>query len=414
MNAASRHSSVCAVRRALLFEQLEGRRLLAVAADVECAIVEPSQFDDLQFDVAENSIAGTVIGSVGQFDADAGQRVVIKEGNESGIVALDDTTGVLTVTDSDQLDFETTAEFEFVVSVVDPCGEVGTVAVTVAIADRNDAPTLSLDNIAVDENLLGAPIGQLKINDQDLQGDYQFHVWDDRFEMVDDVLMLKEDACLVCEEADTVTVFVTVLDPGDPLQVYTQAFEITVNENPYPWHSEEAPFDVNCDGITAPLDVLIMINKANMDGAYELGGRPARPGVPVTMYDTSGDGGFSPLDILLVINHFNSQHQLDDAEGEGSVEPATEFAAANSASAGQFAFATTVAEAPVSAAPLQTQVTSTQIYDESKWTNPETQADREHVFALLGSHDDAGTETTELESTISSFANDLDDAWNAD
>jgi hypothetical protein len=78
------------------------------------------------------------------------------------------------------------------------------------------------------------------------------------------------------------------------------------------WQNPDNQFDVDGDGIVAPIDVLKLINEINRDGAREL----SRPNDLATYWDVSGDGFISPLDVLQVINVINSSASL--AEGEGT------------------------------------------------------------------------------------------------
>ncbi|MCO6455742.1 MAG: phosphatase PAP2 family protein [Pirellulaceae bacterium] len=68
------------------------------------------------------------------------------------------------------------------------------------------------------------------------------------------------------------------------------------------FHNAFNPFDVNDDGLVAPVDALVVIHDLNLHGARSLASGAA---APRTMVDVSGDGQSSPLDALLVVNQLN-------------------------------------------------------------------------------------------------------------
>ncbi|MCC6509488.1 MAG: putative Ig domain-containing protein, partial [Pirellulaceae bacterium] len=87
------------------------------------------------------------------------------------------------------------------------------------------------------------------------------------------------------------------------------------------WQNPARPLDVNNNGIIAPLDALLIIDKLNRDGTGIL---PPRTNPLDFFYDTSGDSVFSPRDALLVINHLNEVGSSGDPRlpGESETAPA--------------------------------------------------------------------------------------------
>ena len=70
----------------------------------------------------------------------------------------------------------------------------------------NEAPTdIALDNLSVDENADGATVGTLSTTDVDAGDTATYAVSDDRFEVVDGDLKLKDGVSLNHEEADSVS-----------------------------------------------------------------------------------------------------------------------------------------------------------------------------------------------------------------
>ena len=69
----------------------------------------------------ENSANGTSVGTVSASDPDTGSTLIyaITAGNETGIFAINSSTGEITVADGSQLDYETTTSYDLTVTVTD-------------------------------------------------------------------------------------------------------------------------------------------------------------------------------------------------------------------------------------------------------------------------------------------------------
>ena len=82
-----------------------------------------------------------------------------------------------------------------------------------------------------------------------------------------------------------------------------------------PWRNASRPLDVDNNGVIAPLDVLVVINRLNAGGT---GALPPPQGVysPPPFYDVSGDNQLTALDALQVINYLNSAGTGGEGEGE--------------------------------------------------------------------------------------------------
>lgn len=103
------------------------------------------------FTVPENSPAGTVVGSVTATDSDSPAQSVtysIVSGNATGAFAIDPTTGVITVADASQLNFEGTNQFTITVRATengDPTRFADAV-VTVNVTNVVESPTITIPN----------------------------------------------------------------------------------------------------------------------------------------------------------------------------------------------------------------------------------------------------------------------------
>ncbi len=76
---------------------------------------------------------------------------------------------------------------------------------------------------------------------------------------------------------------------------------------PASWTNPQEPLDVNDDSFVTPIDVLLVINTLNSDGAHQLNA-PSSSDAPPPYLDASGDGYVTAMDALLVINYLNDPH----------------------------------------------------------------------------------------------------------
>ena len=120
--------------------------------DVNEAPVINNQF----FSIAENSASGTIIGTVIATNPDAGQTLTysIISGNTSGAFSINMSTGVLTVSNSAALNFETTPTFALVVKVQDNgTGNLSSQAtVNISLTDVNEVPVINNQSFSIAEN----------------------------------------------------------------------------------------------------------------------------------------------------------------------------------------------------------------------------------------------------------------------
>lgn len=106
--------------------------------------------------------------------------------------------------------------------ISDGNGDFDTANVTVVVKYINDAPTaLVLDNATVDEDAIGAIIGNLSFVDPDVGNTHIYNLNDARFEVVAGQLKLKETE-------PSVDVVVSVADAA--LSSIAETFTITVND----------------------------------------------------------------------------------------------------------------------------------------------------------------------------------------
>ncbi|MCZ7660304.1 MAG: cadherin domain-containing protein [Xanthobacteraceae bacterium] len=116
--------------------------------------------------VAENSTAGTVVGTLSAVDPDAGDSAsfTLPDG-AGGLFAIDGANLVV----AGPLDFETGASHQVTVRVTDSVGNTHDETFAVAVTDQNESPTdLLLSNASVGENsATGTVVGTLSAVDPD-------------------------------------------------------------------------------------------------------------------------------------------------------------------------------------------------------------------------------------------------------
>ena len=170
--------------------------------------------------------------------------------------------------------------------------------------NSNSAPTMiNLSENRVPERAVEAVVGNLSVDDVDVGDTHDFVVSDGRFEVVQNQLRLKEDQRLSSIEEHSIEISVTATDSGVPALSVTTDFTIEVVPLENEFQNPLRQFDVNADGIVAPIDVLLIINFIN--------GRPGDSSVPppsfeIPLVNVDGDDKIAPLDVLLVINLLNS------------------------------------------------------------------------------------------------------------
>ncbi|MBE9606171.1 hypothetical protein IAI18_15005 [Acetobacteraceae bacterium H6797] len=112
-------------------------------------------------------------------------------------------------------DYETTTSVDLTITVKDSTGNTYSEDFTLGIVNANEAPTdIALSGNRVAENKAGAAIGRLTATDQDANERFTYSVTDERFELVNNLLKLKDGVSLDFERTPTVNLAVTVTDRG--------------------------------------------------------------------------------------------------------------------------------------------------------------------------------------------------------
>lgn len=126
------------------------------------------------FSVAENSAAGTQVGTVVAVEADPGQSLTyaITAGNTLNAFSINSSTGVLTVNNPLALNFEATPQFQLTVRVIDngQPAQQRSALVTVDLTNVNEVPKFALNNPSftiAESSPAGTIVGTNAANDPD-------------------------------------------------------------------------------------------------------------------------------------------------------------------------------------------------------------------------------------------------------
>ncbi len=222
-------------------------------------VVDPDQ----EFPVDENSVLGTVVGTVTATDPDGDDFTfelseVNNDPNGDGELAfvIDETTGELTVNDAEDLDFETTPIFELSVTATDVGGLTSDPETIVINLDNvNEPPVITDDQeFTIDENTADTTVvGTVEVEDPDVDDVLTFDITAGNTDIDEDgIFAFTIDAAGVITVADTdelnfeiTPIFNLTVDVADAAGL-TDSAEVIINLNDI----NEAPvFDIDDDDI---------------------------------------------------------------------------------------------------------------------------------------------------------------------
>ncbi len=256
---------------------------------------------------------GFVIGPITIIDIDGGPNFI--QLSPENVYEIQD--GKLKLAGSTSLNYEESPSIDvtFLVTVGDDETTVLSFTASLPVLNRNDAPT-ALEfqgQVRVEEFVAGFEFGSIQVVDEDVADQYDFHLSDDRFEVVDGKLALKAGDFLVFADAPSVAITITAISQTSS-DAISETLNIEVVRAAPPWQNKNWALDVNNDGLLTPLDVLVVINALNRIGAAPLDRLP--PPGSASFVDVNGDRFLSPLDALILINAINRQSR--ESEGGSS------------------------------------------------------------------------------------------------
>lgn len=268
--------------------------------------------------VAENE-SGVRIGRLSVLDPDAESHYELSVSDDR--FELQD--GELRLKDGVGLDYESEPEVPVAITARDSHSDDIwlTETITLTVQDTNDAPTdLEVGGDEVRANHPGGLIGRVAVADEDGEP-YDYEVSDDRFEVVNGYLKLRDDQYIEPYEP-IISMDITGVSPqGDRI---TRRLPITILPPRPPHQNPVNPKDVNGDGSVTPLDALEIINDLNEGRGGVLPPRSpiinpdSDSGESGPIYpDVNGDGVLSPMDVLELINELNRDYMENETSPDG-------------------------------------------------------------------------------------------------
>lgn len=131
---------------------------------------QPPVISNQLFSVSENSTNGTVVGQVIATDPNENQTITfsILSGNSGNTFAINSTNGTITVSNSQNLDAETTPQYQLQVSAQDNLGLSSTATVTINVTSVNQSPEIDDQGFNLNENSpVGTVVGTILASDPD-------------------------------------------------------------------------------------------------------------------------------------------------------------------------------------------------------------------------------------------------------
>ncbi|MHC1775972.1 MAG: cadherin domain-containing protein, partial [Lentimicrobium sp.] len=179
------------------------------------------------FAINENTAVGTTAGTMVATDPDLGQSISysIQSGNTGSAFAINSTTGVITVSNSTALNFETNPVFTLVIQALDngtPALAVSANAV-INLSDVNETPLMSAQTFAINENAaVGTTVGTMVATNPDQGQTIAYSIQSGNtgsafaINTSTGVITVSNSAALNFESNPTFTLLIQALDNGTP------------------------------------------------------------------------------------------------------------------------------------------------------------------------------------------------------
>ena len=207
---------------------------------------EPPQISNQTFSVPENTPNGQQVGTVIANDPDIGQvlNYSIFSGNWNNAFQINSQTGMLTVSNSSALNFETTPLFHLVVKVQDNGSGnlISAALIKVTLIDVNEPPQIDVQTFSIGENTPnGQQVGTVIANDPDIGQVLNYSIfsgnWNNAFQINSQTGMLtvSNSSALNFETTPLFHLVVKVQDNGSGNLISAALIKVTlidVNEPP--------------------------------------------------------------------------------------------------------------------------------------------------------------------------------------
>ncbi|MEN8251564.1 MAG: cadherin domain-containing protein [Bacteroidota bacterium] len=203
----------------------------------------PPEVNDQEFTVKENSPAGTIIGAVVASDPDEYQVVSFEliEGNENQTFRIDPNSGIVTVEDPGNLDYESHTYFDLSVSVSDNHEKEpleSAAAIKIFVTDENEyAPVVEPQLFSMDENPdLAFEVGTVVASDEDTYQNLVYSLIESEtsgyFEIDQNTgaLSVSDPGAFDFEKSQQLQVEVEVADDHDNSKSSKATITVTIND----------------------------------------------------------------------------------------------------------------------------------------------------------------------------------------
>lgn len=323
------------------------------------AVNDPPEEIRVELNSVPENVAGSQLDALGYvtvFDADRGARYNFKSSDSRFEIR----NGRVYLAAGVKLDYESEPEVNFeIIATEDAVSgyQISTTA-TLTVDDVNEPPTaVRIVGGSVVENLAGAVIGKIQVDDPEGSDDFEFLVSDSRFVVSGGYLMLRPGVELDYEEASSISLSIaiegvqdapdfdfplsiTVTDVNDPpsgISINTWTVEentagavlgeVVVNDEDgdlYEYTVSDPRFEV-VDGQLklkedAELDkendnsLLVTVTATSLTSGdavssgftVAVGSKKSPYQNPVEPRDVNGDGQVTPIDVLILVNRLNS------------------------------------------------------------------------------------------------------------
>lgn len=196
----------------------------AVEDDAPAPNEAPTQITLSRAELAEND-GGAVVGQLSVVDPNAGDQHTFSISDDRFEIS----DGKIKLKPGVSLDHEQQSSLRFDVTATDADGASLTETFEIVVGDVNEAPTsIAIDQSLIAANQPGSIVGDVTVIDPDEEGSYEFTVSDDRFEVSQGQLKLRDGVSLDPNDAGALTLDVTVTDQGG--ETVTQTLEFGVVE----------------------------------------------------------------------------------------------------------------------------------------------------------------------------------------
>lgn len=193
------------------------------------------------FSVVENTVNGSVVGTMAAADVDAGQSLTYAIGDSTlpGAFAINPATGQITVADASLLNYEAVQSVTLEIAVVDNGVPYlwGNAQATIAITNANDAPVIANQSFAIREYLnQGLTVGDVVASDQDAGQSLTYSITSTTLPGAFMIMpatgriLVQNANILDFETVPTITLTVRATDNGNPARFSEATVTVNIND----------------------------------------------------------------------------------------------------------------------------------------------------------------------------------------